>query len=261
MISGPHLAPLALVVWCRCPGNGQHGSVERVTGRLGVPGCGGHEGWQVVGAVEVVVTERVAERRMGPDERDVDEEGLITVAFQPVDDRSDHEGGLALFGGEPGRRPRRPVPVGTGKVGDRPVEVVRVSGDIDPLGGQPVTPLAASGLPRVVHHRPEPGQHLLVGAEPGVVGGEGSGVEAGVGVTEEDRVVAGLAGQHGNVGEAGVEGRPVVDRPVVVEVGAGVEAGPRRTAGRGVGPVVGEQRPACGQAVEVRCGQHRVTQR
>ena len=147
-----------------------------------------------------------------------------------------------------------------GEAGDGSVEVLGVGRDVDPLGRQPSAPLPAARLPRLVEHRPEAGEDLLVGAEARVVPRKGPGVEAGVGVPEQHRVVAGVAGQQGDVGEPGVERGAVVHRPVVVQVGARVEARPRRPARRGIGPVVGEQRALRGQTVEGRRGEHRMAE-
>ena len=169
--------------------------------------------------------------------------GSSPFVVQPLDERLHHEGGLRLLGSEPGRRPRRAVPVGAGEPRDRAVEVVGVGRHLDPLGGQPPAPLAAAGLQGIVDARrgsraAPPRSERSRGSS----AREGARVEAGVGVPEQHRVVAGLAGQQRDVGEAGVERGAVVDRPVVVQVGPRVEAGPRRPARRGVRPVVGEQR-------------------
>ncbi len=182
--------------------------------------------------------------------------------------RSSHEvtrlhqkGRLRLLGREPGRRPRRAVPVGTRVAGDRAGRG-RGAGPARPPPGRPATcPIRGCRPPRGRAPRAgTPGAHPR---RSGVVDRRRgrSRVDAGVGVAEQHRVVAGLAGQQGHVGEAGVEGRAVVDRPVVVQVGAGVEAGPRRAARGGVGPVVGEQGAPGGQAVEGGGGEHRVAQR
>ncbi len=207
---------------------------------------------EVVRVVAVVVAERIAPRRVRADEGGVEEEGLVAVAVEPFEDGSDHECGLRQLGWEPGGRPRRTVALGAGKPFDRSVEIVRLGGHVDPPVGEPATPLAAAGLERIVDHRAEPGQDLLVGAEPGVVVGERAGVEAGVGVSEEHRVVAGPAGEPCDVGEPSVERCSVEQRAVVVQVGARIQTGARGTARSGIGPVIGEPRPLGRQPVERR---------
>ena len=57
---------------------------------------------------------------------------------------------------------------------------------------------------------------------------------------------------QGDVGEAGVERGAVEQRPVLMLVRPRVQAGSRRTAGRGIGPMVGEQHTSPGQCVECR---------
>jgi hypothetical protein len=66
------------------------------------------------------------------------------------------------------------------------------------------------------------------------------GADAGIGAPEEDRVVAGSADEPRHVGEPGVERGAVVERSVVLEVRAGMEAGTRGSARSRIGPVVGE---------------------
>ena len=79
-----------------------------------------------------------------------------------VGERLHQEGGLRMLGREPGRGPRRAVPVGPGEARDRAVEVVGIGRHVDPLGRQPPPPLAAARLPGLVDHRPEAGEHPLV---------------------------------------------------------------------------------------------------
>ena len=258
VVGGPHLAPLGLVFGSAGRREVHQRPVERVGAGLLRLGRRRRERWHVVGVIEIVVADRVAARRMGPDERGVDEEGLVAVLVQPGGEGFDHEHRLRLIGSEPGRRPGRPVGVGPREVGDREIEIVRVGRDVDALGGQPPPPLPASGLPRLVEHGPESGQHLLVGAEPGIVCGEVPGIETGVRVSEEDGIVAGLSGQQGHVGEAGVERGAVAHRSVAVQIGPRVQAGPGRPTRRGVGPVVGEQRALGRQSVEGRGGEYRM---
>ena len=115
-----------------------------------------------------------------------------------------------------------------------------------------------------VAHGVEPGQHALVATQAGIVGGDGAGVDARVGVAEQRGLVAEAARLEGDVRVAGVERRAVQHRPVVHEVHAGVERRPgsartapparngagtrrrRRRAGRGSGSARRGARPRRG---------------
>ena len=120
------------------------------------------------------------------------------------------------------------------------------------MGRQPAAPGRAALLPGILDQRPEAGQDALVVRQPRVAGRHRTRIDRGVGVPEEHRVVPELAGQEGDVREAGVERGAVEDRAVAVLVRPRVQARPRRPAGCGVGPVVGEEHASGGQRVQGR---------
>ncbi len=135
-----------------------------------------------------------------------------------------------------------------------------MAGTSTPRAGQPATPRRTALLPGVLDQHPETGKDPLVAVQPRVAGWDGAGIDRRVGVPEEHRVVADGAGQERDIGEAGVQGRSVQDRAVSVLVRARVEAGPRGTAGSGIGPVVRKEDASGGQRVQRRGLQHGVAE-
>ncbi len=174
----------------------------------------------------VVVPERVAARRMRTDERGVDEEGLVTVPIEPVEELGADEGGLRELGREASWRPRRAVRIGPREPVHRLVEVVGVRGHVHPTRGEPTAPGRTALLPRVHDQGTEAGKNAFVGVQPRIAGGHRAWVDRRVGIPEEHRVVAEFPCHQRHVRETRVEGRPVQDRAVSVQVRAGVEAGP-----------------------------------
>ena len=233
---------------------------ERVDGRLLLAGRAPDERSDRLGRVQVVVAEGVAPRRVGTDEGSVDEEGRVAVALQPAHDLLAHEGRLRELHGEARRSPGRPVLLGTGEPLDGLVQLVRVGGNVDTVGRQPATPCGAPLLPGVLDEDPEAREDPLVAGQPRVAGRHGARIDGGVGVAEENGVVPALAGKQGHVGEPRVQRSAVQDGAVAVLVRARVEAGARRPARRGVGPVIGEEHAARGQRIERRRLQHRMPQ-
>ena len=188
------------------------------------------------------------------------EERRLAVLLQPLDHRLTHEARLGELDGKARRRPGRAVVIRAREPLHRPVQIVRIGRDIEPLRGEPTPPGRASLFPGILNQRTKPGQHALVAEQPRIPGRHRARVDRGVRVPEEHRVVARLAGQQRHVGEAGVQRRPVENGAIAVLVGARVEAGPRWSARCRVGPVVGEQDPAAGQGVEVRRLDHRMAE-
>ena len=219
-------------------------------GRFLLGGGPAGEGTDVLRGVEVVVADRVTPGRVGPDEGGVHEEGLVAVLLEVVDHGRADERRLRELHREAGRRPGRAVLVGPGEALHRLVEIVRVGRHVEPPGGQPASPGRGVLFPGVLDQWPEPGQHALVAEEARIAGRDRARIDRGVGVAEEDRVVPHVPGDQSDVGEASVERGAVEQRTVPVLIRPGVEAGPRRAAGRGVGPVVGEEHAAAGQRVE-----------
>ena len=188
--------------------------------------------------------------RVRPDERGMDEERAISVPLQPFHDRLADEHRLGELGRELRRSPSRPVGVRTRIPLQRLVQVVRIGGDVDAVRGEPAPPGWTALLPGVQDHRIEPRQNTFVGEEPGIASRDRPRVDRGVGVTEEHGVVPHGSGDQRDVGEAGVERGAVEQRPVLVLVRPRVQAGSRWAAGRGIGPMVGEQHASPGQCVE-----------
>ena len=125
-----------------------------------------------------------------------------------------------------------------------------LAGTSNPCAGEPAPPRRAPLFPRVFDHGAESGQHTLVAEQPRVAGRHGARIDRGVRVPEQHRVVARLTSQERHVGEPGVQRRAVQNGAIAVLVGARVEAGPRRSARRRVGPVVCEQDAPAGQGIE-----------
>ena len=143
----------------------------------------------------------------------------------------------------------------------RLVQIVRVGRDVEALRGEPASPRRAPLLPRVLDQGAESRQHALVAEQPRVAGRHGARIDRGVRVPEEHRVVARLTSQERHVGEPGVQRGAVENGAIAVLVRARVEAGPRGSARRRVGPVVGEQDAAAGQGVQGRRLEHRMAER
>ena len=202
--------------------------------------------------VQVVVADRVAPRRMRPDERSVHKEGRVAVAIEPVDDLAAHEGGLRELGREPRRRPGRAVRVRAWEPLHGLVELVRVGRHVNAACREPATPGRAPPFPRVENEGAESWKDSLVAEQPRVAGCDGARIDRRVRVPEEHGVVALLPRQKGHVGEAGVEGSAIQERAVPVLVRTRVETRPRRPARRRVGPVIGEQHPTRRQGVKRR---------
>ena len=185
------------------------------------------------------------------------------MLLEVVDHGRADEGGLRELDREAGGRPGRTVVVGPGEALHRLVEFVRVGRHVVPPGGQPAPPGRGVLFPGVLDQWPEPGQHALVAEEARIAGRDGARIDRRVGVAEEDGVVPHVPGDQGNVGEPGVERGAVEQRTVPVLIRPGVKAGPRRAAGRRVGPMVGEEHAAAGQRIErgrlqqgvAQCGQ------
>ena len=176
--------------------------------------------------------------------------GACSVLLQPLDHRPAHEARLGELDGKARRSPGRTVGLGPREPLYRLVQLVRVGRDVEPLRGEPPPPGRAPLLPRVFDHGAKSGQHALVAEQPRVAGRHGARIDRGVRVAEQHGVVARLASQERHVGEPGVQRRAVQNGAIAVLVGARVEAGPRRSARRCVGPVVREQDAAAGQGVQ-----------
>ncbi len=261
VVGRPQLPPFPLVGGRAHAGDLHRDRTQRVDGGLVLPARAAGEFSDRVGRIEVVVADRVAARWMGTDERGVHEERGVAVVLEPVHDLAADEGGLRQFGREAGRRPGRAVRVGSGKPLERLVELMRVRGHVDAAGRQPATPGRTPLLPRVHDEGAEAGEDALVGEQPGVIRGHGARVDRGVGVPEEHGVIAELPCHQRDVGESGVERCAVQDGAVPMEIRARVEAGARRSAGRGIGPVVGEEDTACRQGVQGRRLEHGMVER
>ena len=250
VVRGPDLPALPLVAGGHLRPRRQGECRQGMEGRLVLgPGAPGERS-DLLGVVEIVVADRVAPGRMGADEGRVDEERLIPVRLQPPGHGLADEPGLREVRGEAGRCPCRPVVGCSREVRNGLIEHVRVRRNIEALGGQPCAPRRTSLLPRVFDHGPEPGEDALVREQAGVTRRDRARIDGGIGVPEEDGVVTQVTGQARHIGEAGVEWGAVEHRAVAVLVGAGVQAGPGGTAGRRVGPVIGEENAAPGQGIE-----------
>ena len=260
VVGGADLAALPLVAGGAHPPHAHGHRPERVDRRLLLARRAPDERPDRLGRVQVVVADGVAPRRVGPDERGVDEERRVAVALQPGDELLAQERRLRELDGEARRSPGRPVLVGAGETLDGPVQVVRVGGDVDAMGREPTAPGRAPLLPGILDEGPEARQDALVVRQPRVARRHRARIDRGVGVAEEDRVVSALPRQQRHVREAGVERRAVEDRAVPVLVRARVQAGPRGPARRGVRPVIGEEHAPGGQRVERRRLHHRVAQ-
>ena len=205
-----------------------------------------------------MVPGRVAPRGMGAHVGNVHEKGPVPVAAQPFDCLLGHESCLGELGREPGGRPGRPVIVGPRIGGVRPVEVEWYRWHVDAVLGQPFPPLEGTLLVRVTYNGFEPGQHSLIAHGAGVAGRDSAGVGTGVGVAEKHRRITIFPGFQGDIGEPGIEGRAVHDRPVVLHVHACVKARPARPARGGVGPMVGEKYAPSGKGIDMRRAHHGV---
>ena len=154
-----------------------------------------------------------------------------------------------------------PWSVGAGIARPRVVQAARVGGDVDPALIEPARPrrlVVVGQTDDLTKSR----QHPLVAPQPRVVGiGDRPRIDGGVGVTEQDRVIAGRPGFERDIGEPGVERRAVLHRTMVLEVHAGVQRSPARPARRSDGPVTGERHAAGGQRVERRRLHDRVPER
>ncbi len=204
----------------------------------------------------------VAIGRMRADETQVREPPVVVrVGVQPVSERFDDHDRLGMFRGEPGRCPGGSVIVGAWIIGPGQVEILGIRRHVDALSRQPFGPARGTGRFRVEQLRVETGEHFFIGRQARVVGGQGAGVEGGVGVAEQGRCVAGLAGFTGRVGETIVQRGAVEHRTVVLGVHARVQRGPARPARRDVRPVVGEAHTTGGESIERRRAYDRVTGR
>ena len=154
-------------------------SSARVGARTGV----GHRR----GIEHRVVRRGREERRVRPQVRDVREPRLAgrRAVVDEVEEPVGEEHGLAVLGVV-----LRAPPRALGRLVDEEPPVV---GHVDAGGAHPVEPRAGVALGEVAD-RIEAGQHAFVGAEPRVVGRDGAGIDARVGVAEERGLVALLAG-------------------------------------------------------------------
>ncbi len=137
---------------------------------------------------------------------------------------------------------------------------MRVRGDVDTVRGEPAPPRRAPLFPGVLDQSPKARQHALVAEKPRVLRWHHARIDRGVGVPEEDGVVAEGAREERDVGEPRVQWCAVQKGAVVVLIGAGVEAGSRGPARRCIGPVVGEQHAPGGQIIQCRGLEHTMAQ-
>ena len=179
-------------------------------------------------------------------------------ALQLVDHLAHQECRLGLVGGEGWGCPGGAASRWNGHIGPRPQEAVTVRDIVTPVLQPPVP-----GLPVLweVQRHPESGKGSLVVLEARIVVGNGARVHRGIRMAEQHRVVPGCTGLQGHVGEAGVQRRAVLDRPVDVLVGTGQQAGPAGATGGSLGVVRGEPDALGGEAVQVRSLHHRMSGR
>ena len=121
------------------------------------------------------------------------------------------------------------------------------SGTSTPLVAQPREPRVGRALGEVAHRVEARAARPSYDESRGIVGRDRAGVDAGVGVAEQRRLVAEAAGHERHVVVPGVERRAVGGGPVVHQVHAGVERRPARRARHRVGEVAPERnarRPA-----------------
>ena len=156
--------------------------------------------------------------------------------LEPGEEAVGEEGGLAVLGAEAGGGAERAA-----------VDVLAGEAAVAALG-QVVEP----GLDVLEEPQAdaEAGRHALESAQPRAVRRDATRIGAGVGVAEEDAVVAGAAQLGGEGLVAGVERRAVGDRAVVAGVEAGQQRGAGGAAGRGLAVVAGEGDGLAGEAVE-----------
>ena len=196
VVGGAELPALPLVARARRRrGIPMASRAERVDGRLLLGRRAAGERPDRLGLVEVVVAERVPAGRVGTDERGVDEEGLVTVALEPLDHGLAHERRLGELDGEPRRSPGRPVvPRRRGNPSIGSYSSCGIGRDVDALRGEPAPPGRAALLPGVLDQGAETRQDALVAEQPRVARRHRPRIDRGVGVPEEHGVVARLRG-------------------------------------------------------------------
>ena len=180
----------------------------------------------------------------------MDEPGLVLAHRDVLDRLVGQERGVAVLGAIARRGEGRTALGGAGKF--------RLGAKDLFLAGRNVVALGLEiGEPRqlvVIHpdHRRHAGQQPLVACQPGIARRMDPRIGADVGVAEQHRVVAGLAGLERDVAVPRVERHAIGDRAVVVQVQPGIEAGAARRTGRRLRVVPPKQHAVARQAVQVR---------
>ena len=111
------------------------------------------------------------------------EPGRAALPVQPAQEAVGQERRDAVLGPERGRPPEAAT-----------IDLLVGQAAIATLGQMIEIGLLRLGQPQL---DPKARRHALVGAQPGAVRRQGARVGAGVGVAEQDRIVAGRAGQAG----------------------------------------------------------------
>ena len=163
---------------------------------------------------------------------------------------SAHETRLGEFHREDGPAPRSNRAHQLREPLYRLVQIVGVRRDVETLRSEPPSPGWTPLLPGIFDQGAKSRQDPLVAEQPRVARRDRARIDRGVGVPEEHRVITRRSGQQRHVGEPGVQRGPVEDGTIAVLVRARVEAGPRRSARSGIGPVIREEDAAARQGVE-----------
>ena len=181
--------------------------------------------------------------RVGPGLADMGEPGRLLL-LHPAQEPLGEEGRHAVLGRPQGLGLQHDIPVGD---------------DVVAQISKPVIPgLGIVWLQLEAHRKAR--QDALIGQQSGVVRAVGlTGIDALVGITEQDWVIAGPAGGQGQVVEAGVKGRAIGHHPMVHLVHAGIEARTTRAARRGLAIVPREPHALRGEPIKIGCPHHRMT--
>ena len=180
-------------------------------------------------------------------ERKVEEPGTFAVDGEPVERFAGSEGGFALLGAVGRRRIGVSALLGVRVVRDL---FIGIRGVLEPLVSPPVKPSEPRGF--VIGDLLQPRKHPFVGLEPRISRLQDPRVRGSAGVPYEHRIVARLARLQRHVGESAIEGRAVIDDPVIEHVQPGQQRGPARGAGCCLGVMLAKKHSIGGETVEAR---------
>ena len=192
------------------------------------------------------------QRRMRAQIGDMREPGRPAADVERLDGAAGEIGGVAVLGAVErrvvGARRVAGRADGAKNIGDRPAgakcEIVALRAQV----GRPFQPALEPHLDQFAETR----RHALVAQEVGVLGVERGRVRRDVGITEQERLVARLAGLGGQRRVVPRQRRAIAHRAVVHRVKPGQQAGACRPAGHGHGEMPREARAAFGKPGEGR---------